>query len=67
MEKPVYAHDPLKDVIENRLKKIREEEQNLQEIRQICNLILENNISFTAVDEKMLTLMTNGVRMSADP
>ncbi len=45
---------PLKDVIENRLKKIREEEQNLQEIRQICNLILENNISFTAVDEKML-------------
>lgn len=44
----------LKDVIENRLEKIHEEEQNLLEIRQVCKNILENRISFTAIDEKLL-------------
>lgn len=44
----------LKDVIENRLEKIREEEQNLLKISQACKIILENDISFTAIDEKLL-------------
>lgn len=44
----------LKDVMENRLKKLREEERSLLEIRRTCEIILQNDISFSAVNESLL-------------
>ncbi len=43
----------LKDVIENRLERIAEEEKNLLEVKRVCRTILENNISFMTVDEHL--------------
>ncbi len=43
----------LKEVIEHRMEKIVEEEKNLLEVKQVCRVILENNISFMTVDENL--------------
>lgn len=45
-----------KDVMENRLKKLQEEERSLLEIRQICETILQNDIPFLSVNETLIDI-----------
>lgn len=48
----------LADAVENRLTQIHEEEQKLLEICQVCEFILQNNISFEEVNDQLLNSST---------
>lgn len=44
----------LKDVMENRLNRLQEEERSLLEIKRICETIIQNNLPLSAVNESLL-------------